>query len=442
MKRNNTYFFSSLTVLLILSTCLPAYGQDKQLQKTFHHKYQVTENVKMVINNYDCDLVIHTWDKHEMVYDMTINATLKSEEDASRLENYLDKLEVEHSPGNVEINNRFWNSRITRGMKSTMVLKGGEKVRYSRFEMKSELWIPVGSNLTLNSKYSGIELEELHGRASLNLYNDKLYGKVLGGPLHVEAKYSTLEFTETKEIRANLYNTDFETGTMGQLEIESKYSKFRTGDAGKLEIHSYSDKFHFGNTGDIHFVNKYSDLQAEKVGHLKVDGYTTTMTITSTEDIELKSKYGKYEFGAARGMNITSGYSDKMEFGSLNTLNITVSKYGTYKIGTLSTSLALKEGYSDKFTISNTGSGLKEIRMNGKYVKAAVAIDKNLSYRFEADVKYPKFEINEEEMEVRVKIKESSSLQLKAFKGGESEGMPAFIVKGYDMAFTLSENNP
>jgi hypothetical protein len=40
-------------------------------------------------------------------------------------------------------------------------------------------------------------------------------------------------------------------------------------------------------------------------------------------------------------------------------------------------------------------------------------------------------------MQVLIKMKESSSLQMKAFKGEESEDMPLFRVSGYDLKLVL-----
>ena len=60
-----------------------------------------------------------------------------------------------------------------------------------------------------------------------------------------------------------------------------------------------------------------------------------------------------------------------------------------------------------------------------------------LNYRFKANLKYPKFDIDQESMDVRIKILESSQLEMEATKGAESEGMAEFVVNGYDVAATL-----
>ena len=48
---------------------------------------------------------------------------------------------------------------------------------------------------------------------------------------------------------------------------------------------------------------------------------------------------------------------------------------------------------------------------------------------------------NTEDMNTRIKIKESSELEMEAIKGVESEGMPSFFVNGYDMAITLTDQH-
>ena len=78
--------------------------------------------------------------------------------------------------------------------------------------MKGELWIPEKCNLNLKSKYSVIELEDIYGRVSFDLYNDKLFGGIVNENIKITAKYSTMEFKDMKNIEANLYNTDIEAG--------------------------------------------------------------------------------------------------------------------------------------------------------------------------------------------------------------------------------------
>jgi len=438
MKQKKAYFYSILAIAVCLAMGVNGYGQEKKIEKTYKWTYKVNEDVKITFNNYDSDLVIHTWDKKEIAYDMSVKATLKTDEDAKRLNTYLENLEFSHSAGSVQIDSRYWTSKKAVMGRKTITLKGAKTVRFSEYKMKGEIWVPENCRLVLRSKYSEIQAKNVKGVLSLDLYNDNWYGGDVNTAITIKAKYSNLEFKEMKDVEADLYNCDVEAGKIGNLNAVSKYSNFHVGDAGKVVIDAYNDKYSFENTGDIKFTDKYSDLKAHKAGRVELDCYNSTVDVVLAEDIYLKSKYGKYNLDSAANLQITSAYSDKFEIRKLNTLSIDESKYIVVKLDHLERSLLLKDGYTDKFYIKNAGS-LNEVKVNGKYVVLEMALDKEFSYRFEANVKYPKFDIPEEELNTKIKIKEGSELQMKAIKGVESEGMPSFFVNGYDMAVTLTE---
>jgi hypothetical protein len=438
MKWTQPFFFSIIALSAFLAMGLDGYGQGKNLEKSYSWKYNVNESMNFTFNNYDCDLTIHTWEKREIEYVLTVDATTRTEEDAGVLDSYLDGLEFSHSAGSVMIDNRFWSSmKSTRG-KKTMTLKGGKTIQLVDIKIEGEIWMPVNSAFHLVSKYSEIEVGELNGKVDLDLYNDKIFGSNVNSTLKVVAKYSTLEFQQLKDIEADLYNTDVEARNIGNLVSVSKYSNFRVGDAGKVELNAYNDKYILGNTGDITFIDKYSDLHAGNAGHVTLDCYNSSVWFTKVEDVDLHSKYGRYEIAGARKLNIISAYNDTYRIEKLGSLNVSDSKYAVYKIDYLESSLLLKEGYSDKIQVAKTGA-FKELNINGKYITLEMALDKGLSYKFVANVKFGKLDINEEAMNVRKMIKDGSQLEMEAVKGVEKEGMPAFFVNGYEIAVTLTE---
>jgi len=253
------------------------------------------------------------------------------------------------------------------------------------------------------------------------------------------SKYVPYNIEQVYTKALNLYNTDIEAGEIGNLKVSSKYSKFRSGNAGKLDISAYNDKYSFGNTGDVTFVDKYSDLTAELSGNIEMDCYNSTIIIKSAENTDLKSKYSKYEINKAGNLNIISSYNDSYKISSLKTLNINETKYGSYKVDELVSSLFVGEGYSDKYIVSRTPPEFAGMKVTGKYENIQIGIDADLDYRFKANVKYPKFDINEEAMNVKVKIKESSQIEMEAIKGTERNDMPEFVISGYDMALTFTE---
>ena len=55
------------------------------------------------------------------------------------------------------------------------------------------------------------------------------------GKTEIEDKYSTIEFKDMKDLKADLYNSKFEAGNTGDLKIESKYSKVTAVSSGNLD---------------------------------------------------------------------------------------------------------------------------------------------------------------------------------------------------------------
>ncbi len=438
MKTKKQYFCKSLFLLIFLSISLAGYGQDKKLQKTYTWSYKANEDVNLSFNNYNSDLNIKTWDKPEIEYKLHLVAKGASEDDIERLDSYLKNMTFSNSPERASINMKFWKSRTSIINRTRLKLEGEKEVILTEFKVTGELTIPKKCNLDFTSKYSDIELADVLGKLTLKLYNDKLYGGKVDNEVVISDKYSTIEFSDIKgEADVTLYNTDFEANSIGDTKFESKYSKMFIKNSGSLELVSYNDKFNFERTGDVVFKAKYSGFISEKSGRLKADCYNCTVVIDQLEDIEIASKYTKFEFVKGGKCNISASYNDGINSTQLETLQITESKYGTFKIDKLTSVLSVAAGYNDKFIIPETGDNFKSLKVNGKYEKITLGIPASLDYRFKANVKYPKLDINEENFTYKTKIIESSTIEYNAIKGKEYEGMPEIKIEGYDISLSI-----
>lgn len=439
-------FYSTLA--LVLFTAFTVSGTD--LQKTYTWKYNINKDGNVVIDNYDCNLIVHTWDKGETEFNLTIDAKTKSDEDAKVLDSFLQNLKFSNSLSSVKFGNSFWESRNTIGRvstslfggktimgKMTMKLPDGKTVNLTDFSIKAELWIPVGCRFELGSKYSEINLADFSGLLFLNLYNDNFTGANLKGKAEIEDKYSTMEFKEMKDVKADLYNSKLEAGNTGNLKMDSKYSKITTTESGNLEINSYNDKYIIPVTGDITFTAKYSDLKTESAGHVNLDCYEGTINLKQVKDVKITSKYADFQFAGAGNMLIFSSYNDKIAVGKLNSLKINESKYCTYKVDELTGSVSESDGYEDKFSISKTDQEFKGLTVNGQYIEVTLGLPVTVDYRFKAKINYPRLEMNESLLKPRIKIVDGSRLEYDALKGTEKEGMPLIEINGYEMGLKI-----
>ena len=437
MKTMKKLLFSTISLFLYIGFLSGSPVQGSDLQKTYTWKYAVNMDGNVELNNYDCNITIHTWDKGETEFHLAVDATLRSEEDAATLDKYLQNMKFSNSAALVSFKDSFWETRNSIMGKMTMKLEGGKTVSLTQFSMKGELWIPLGCKFELQSKYSEINMEDFSGQLTLDLYNDNFYGGNLTGKADITDKYSTMEFKELKDVRANLYNSKFNSKSIGDLKIESKYSKFTTVNSGILDISSYNDKYNFVNVGNITFVAKYSDLRAEIAGQVNLNCYEGSVTLKEAKDMKIISKYADFQFGKADNITITSTYNDKLVAEKLISLRINESKYCSFRISELINTLTESDGYEDKFTIVKAGQEFKELNVAGKYVEISLGLPKTIDFRFKAKIEYAKLDMDESVLSPKIKISKGSSLEYDAVKGTDKEGMPLIEVNGYQMSLKI-----
>ncbi|HKK41574.1 MAG TPA: hypothetical protein VJ963_04130 [Bacteroidales bacterium] len=438
-KLKKLLFSTSLLIMIYGGFICQAVTPGMSVQKTYNWNYKVNPDAMIEASNYDCDIVIHTWDKAEAEYRLIVDADARSEDDASYLNDYLSNLVFSHSTTGVSFDNRFWSNRNSILGRTTIKLKNGKTITLSSFDMKGELWIPKGCSLVFSSKYSEIKMDNFSGPARIDLYNDNFYGNNMDGKTEITDKYSTIEFKDINDLKANLYNSRLNGGNSGDLDIESKYSRITFRTTGNIKINGYNDKYNFSRTGDITIAAKYTDLKADAAGNADINYYEGTVAIGTVKDLDINSKYADYDFDVAGKCTISSSYNDRLSVSRLNSLAVNESRYCSYKIDNLTSFLTESEGYNDKFSIGAVGSDFSKFRVNGKYLEISLGIPKNMDYRFKANITYADLDINESSFKPVVKIIQSSKTEYDAVKGTEKEGMPLIEAEGYQVSLKIRE---
>ncbi len=436
MKRSYFRISTSLLLILIFSR---SFAVGKEIQETFTWKYNINSDARVTMENYDCNLTIHTWDKGMTEFRLIVDAETKSEEDAATLEKYLRELVFSNSPSSASLTSKFWENRTSIMNSTTMKLKNGKSITLRSFTVQGELWIPAGCRFDLNSKYSQVTMEDFTGQLTLDLYNDNFTGGKLTADAVIRDKYSTIELNDTRKINANIYNTKLNGGNASDLSIESKYSRISFASCGTLSADSYNDKYEIPKTGDVTFTAKYSDLKTESSGNFTIDLYNGNVITSQAGDVKIVSKYSGYQFSAAGRCSISSFYNDKLTAGKLTSLDVNESKYSTFRIDNLTESVRDRDCYSDNFTLSDTGSEFRGLNLSGKYIKASITIPNTTSYRFKAEIKYADLDMNEPALKYIVKTVEGSEVKYDAIKGTETAGMPVIEVNGYEVNLSIIE---
>lgn len=437
MKTGKILICKLVTIVVLLTASAAVAGQ--QYEKVFRHTFKAENNAKVIILNYDTDLEIMTWDKPQVELHMIIDATINDPDDAEILDSYLESIEYESTPDQINLETRFWES-INNIMGITrMKLKNNKTIRIKKFDMECKLWIPENASLGLKSRYSDINMEDIGGNLVLELYDDELLAGNVKGKANIEAKYSEMNFTGMSDIEADLYNCELSTGDAGDINIYTKYSKIHSGNAGTLNIDSYEDDFSFDNCNDIKFIAKYSEFTTGKAGKLVADNYECEFMAESVSDAKIDSKYSEFIITSAKSIDISSSYEDLFETKMLGSLMVKETKYGEYDFGRLEDNLTIESGYEDEISVDMLGPNLELLKINGRYLDIDFALASDFECRFEASINYYNFDIDEDMFRIKKHIKDGNELLYIGFKGTEKDGMPQLRITGYEVNLSISE---
>jgi len=431
-------------LLFSLSMCLiAAFGlktaEGQEIDKTYKWKYNVNPDTWVVLENYDTDMQIQTWDKPEIEFHIIIEAEFRNQDDAADVDAYLRDLEFKSSAGRTEINSKFWKSRVNIMGFSTMVLEGLNTVRYKKFEMECIAWIPENASLELETKYSEINMDDIGGELKLDSYDDEISAGSVGGNASITAKYSEMTFTGMKDIDANLYSCDLETGDAGNIQIITKYSDINSGNVGIMNIDSYEDDFTIENCSDIKYIAKYSELTTGQAGKLVADNYECEFAADIITNARIESKYSDFEFTGADNIEIISFYEDKLSTEKALSLKVGETKYSDFTIEELEDELIINSAYEDDISVDRLGKGLREVNIDGKYLDIELGVAFNFDCRLKAKIKYPELDVDDDVFKTKLHIKEGSDLEYEGIKGTEKAGMPELIISGYEVNLSISE---
>ncbi|NQU85954.1 MAG: hypothetical protein HQ541_09355 [Mariniphaga sp.] len=127
----------SFYILIFLPGLL--FAQSYSASESLSKSAAVPEGVDIVFTNKSADLIINTTNENVISIKTDIKVTGRSEEDVNLIIESIKNFEFEQHGNTFEIDTRFYKNMMSIGIRSTMTLLNGEKVRIKDFEVQHEL---------------------------------------------------------------------------------------------------------------------------------------------------------------------------------------------------------------------------------------------------------------------------------------------------------------
>jgi hypothetical protein len=269
--RKLTYNRALLLILPLLAIAVSVKAQE--VTKEFHKEYTAGANTTLEINNKYGDVVIHSWNKDQVVIDVKVTVEMPNRERAEKLLEYIN---VEFSE-----NGNLISAKTTIDEKFNFSGWGGGN---RRFSINYNISMPVETALALSNRYGNTSIDELHGLTDIDIkYGNLTAGKLTRGnvkPINqISLAYGKGSIDETGWLNLYMrYTGSMEITKSQALLLDSKYSKLTLGEASSV-------------VGE----NKYDNLKIDKINNLVLDnGYTEVSIGTLARKLDYSGSYGSF----------------------------------------------------------------------------------------------------------------------------------------------------
>jgi len=431
-RKTNSHNMSLMTIIGIFLLPLATLAM-KETETTIIKEISVSPETLISFENKIGPLTVETWNQQavKVVTRVIVDGT---PEDVAKLLDYLNGIDFTSSSGSVSFNTRFYSMYSSTFPGGTrIVLNNNELLKgITRLELSYTLTVPGRNSLSITNKYEKITFPDLSGNLNLKLYESNFTGGNIGGKATIELKYSKGTLGQLQNTSLNLYESGVEILQTGSLDLTSKYSHITVNESGPFTFNCYEDKVIVEKHGDISGKAKYTGLKLNDFSIMKADLYECTLTAGKGNNLELRAKYCVINLTEAGSVSISEGYELKFTAMNAGTLNA-LSKYSTYNIGRLETSMQFSDSYEDNINISSTGTTFTGCSLQGKYTDLTLNVNPSVLYKIEASLQYTDLDFRESAFREIRYHKDGSNFQYQGvIKGGDESTAATVELKMYE----------
>ncbi len=141
------------------------------------------------------------------------------------------------------------------------------------------IYVPVGSKLDIETKFSELQLPANIGEVLLDITNGSVEAENLN-KLRLRSKYSNANLRDIKDAEIEFANGRFTANNIDDLDIESKYSTIEMATAKTIKMVSTNDEFEVEDVTDIRGRKNYGNLRITRLtGSIEMDGSNADVKI-------------------------------------------------------------------------------------------------------------------------------------------------------------------
>lgn len=239
---------------------LVARAEDIEMIKRYNKSFKVSKDAQVDLINKYGDIIVKTWNKDSVRFNIKITAYGKSNEAVNKL---LDRVDFESSNSGRFLKfesvfdrssgsfKEFWNSL---GDYSKVL------INKNNLNIDFEVYMPKTADMYLENKFGDVFINEFLGRCKINMSQGDLKVGDMKGPLNLELKFGKASIQQVKYGNLNLQIAEVTIVNASKLNINSSSSTIRITDLGELKLDSRNDKYFLRNVRSINGESTFSEI--------------------------------------------------------------------------------------------------------------------------------------------------------------------------------------
>ncbi len=328
--KNSLYLRGICVGICFLLFGISASAARGKFTKTIKETFRLEENTSIEAANKHGDMHIHTWEKNEVSFEVTVTVEAKTEADA---EDELERVDVEFTniPGVVRAETT-WREKERKGWwifdwnswGNWDGWEDGNKVR-----VDYEIYLPAKNVINLSNKYGNINFPTFDNDAKFTVKYGNMTGERVGGNLNLDIGYGDADIKSVGgESQVNIKYGKFRAGVLQNIDMDSKYSKIYLDHTHDIRINSKYDHYELGEINNLDSDSKYDDFEIEKVNNIEIDSKYSDYKIyemTGEGDFDM-------EYGDAKIKNMTANFGNLQIEGSYANFTFFMPSDAAYEV--------------------------------------------------------------------------------------------------------------
>ena len=271
---------------VLMSTAIflaASYSAHGQVNKSLTDTLDVNAIESLTITNQYGDIVVSTWDRDQIGYDVQITV-LKDDMDVA--EDLLDRLTYSVEEFNSNLKFEYEVEEKNAGFFERIWSDITLEIDQSAIQISAELTVPKEMKLNITNRFGDITIRDWSGDLTVKQKHGdvKVSGDVSN--LRLDHSFGEADFNTVKRARIEIRNVEFNAKNIEEFDIDSHGSEINLDNAMKLTLDSNKDDLSIEHVERVKGSIDYGSLYIEEL----VEEIQATLRLT---DLTIKSIVNK-----------------------------------------------------------------------------------------------------------------------------------------------------